>query len=69
MTSGSIGRWIDTDFNAVRDEPGRIQLPGGIGGQSSEIYRFIVTGKKGDTVALKYTAEKAKNIETTVELK
>ncbi|MCA9279789.1 MAG: peptidase M14 [Phycisphaeraceae bacterium] len=69
VTSGSIGRWIDTDFNAVRDEPGRIQLPGGIGGQSSEIYRFIVTGKKGDTVALKYTAEKAKNIETTVELK
>lgn len=69
VTSGSIRQWIDTDFNAVREEPGRVQLPGGIGGQRAETYRYIVTGKKGDTVTLKYTAEKAKNIEATVELK
>ena len=69
ITSGTLSSWIDKEFRAVRTEPGRVQLPAGIRGHGSQILRFIVTGKSGDTVKVAFTAQKAKNIETFVELK
>ena len=68
VASGTLRTWRDRQMSEVRDEPGRIQLSGGIPGRGGTIFRFLVTGQAGDDVTLRFEAEKAKNIQTTVTL-
>lgn len=68
VASGTLRTWRDLQMNEVRDEPGRIQLAGGIPGRGGTIFRFLVTGKAGDKVTLRFEAQKAKNIQATVTL-
>lgn len=66
---GTLSSWIDTRIDHIPHEPGRIQLEGGIPGRGGVIFRYYLTGNSGDTVTLKYQAEKARDIETRIELK
>jgi hypothetical protein len=67
--AGFLDSWLDRQMTPVRSEPGRLQLPGGIPGRGGVIIRYFIEGKEGQSVTLTYTAQKAKTIETTVELK
>jgi hypothetical protein len=67
--AGTLSSWIDTRIDPIRHEPNRIQLEGGIPGRSGVIFRYYLSGNEGDTITLKYQAEKAKAIETKVVLK
>ncbi len=69
VAAGRMNGWFDRLVQPVRFEPARILIDGGVPGRSSLIYRFYVTGAEGDKVTLRYEAEKAKGIETTVELR
>ncbi|MCL4743540.1 MAG: hypothetical protein KJZ54_15195, partial [Phycisphaerales bacterium] len=66
--SGSMNTWRDTRIDPVPFEPGRVQLPSGVPGRGSVIHRFYVEGQPGETVRLRYTGERTKDIETTVTL-
>ena len=68
VASGSMNSWLDTTFRETRNEPGRVQLSAGVPSRGSVIQRFLVRGDRGDEITLAYDAEKALNIETTVEL-
>ncbi|MFM9994727.1 MAG: M14 family metallopeptidase [Phycisphaerales bacterium] len=68
--SGRVGSFLDRqagDF--VRFEPGRVQVDGGVPGRGSVIHRYFVSGQEGDRLTLRYEAQKARTIETTVELR
>ncbi len=66
--SGSMNTWRDTRIDPVPFEPARVQLPAGVPGRGSVIHRFYVEGKPGETVRIRYTGERAKDIETTITL-
>ena len=67
---GGAGReWFSKQMTPVTHEPGRIQVADGIPSRGWRIYRFIVRGPEGGTILLRYEAERAKNIETTIELR
>ncbi|MFN0132694.1 MAG: M14 family metallopeptidase [Phycisphaerales bacterium] len=67
--AGIASSWLDQRMTPIRNEPGRVQLPGGIPGQGGVIFRWYVSGEEGAKVMLRYEAEKAKTIEREVELK
>ena len=69
VTSGRLFSWTDLQVQPVRYEPARVQVESGVPSKGSVMHRFFVSGKPGDKVTLRYVAEKAKTIETTVELK
>ena len=60
---------LDKQFDAVQHEPGRLQNHAGIPGRSYRIFRFIVKGNAGDSFTLRYEAQKAKAVETSIQLK
>jgi Zinc carboxypeptidase len=66
---GGPNEWFRKQMSPVKHEPGRIQIAEGIGSRSSGFFRFIVRGGEGATITLRYEAEKAKDIETTIELR
>lgn len=67
--AGTLSSWTDTRIDPVRHELNRIQLEGGIPGRSGVIFRYYLSGNEGDTVTLRYQAEKAKGIEAKVVLR
>ena len=69
LSAGTLGSWIDKQFDAVTHEPGRLQNDRGIPGNSYRLFRFIVKGSEGENVKLRYESEKAKTIETSIELR
>jgi len=69
VASGSLDSWLDRRMDAVRHEPARVQLEGGVPSRGAVIHRFIITGNEGEDVTLRYEAEKARNIQTTVTLR
>jgi hypothetical protein len=69
VASGRVGGWFDTQMEAVRHEPARIQVPEGIPGRGFRIFRLIVKGTAGQTLTVKYEAEKAKTVTHEMELK
>jgi hypothetical protein len=69
VASGRLNSWVDKRIDTVRHEPGRVQLPGGIGGRDGVIWRFFITGREGETVRLHFRAEKARDVETEVQLR
>lgn len=68
VASGSIGDWWERSMREVRHEPARVRLPGGVPGQGSVIHRFLVEGDAGATLTVRYSAEKAADIETAIKL-
>ena len=67
---GRAGReWFSKQMTPATHEPGRIQVADGIPSRGAQFYRFIVRGPEGGTILLRYEAERARNIETTIELR
>lgn len=68
IASGSLSNWRDKTISEVRHEPGRVQLRSGVPSRASVIHRFYVEGNRGDRVRVRYTADKAADIETEITL-
>lgn len=70
VASGTMRDWLSRSIEEeTRFEPHRILLERGVPGRSGVVARFIVAGREGDRLTLRYTAEKALDVETTVELR
>lgn len=69
LAAGRLNAWHDDRMTPVRHEPGRIQLPGGVPGRSGVIHRFLIAAPEGATARLRYESDKARTIETSVELR
>jgi hypothetical protein len=68
VAGGTVDGWVNPEFEPVRHEPARLVVNGGVPGRDAVIFRFLVEGDAGDTLTLRYAAEKAMDIETTVTL-
>jgi hypothetical protein len=68
VAAGRLGGWLDRQMNAVRHEPARLRVDDGIPGQGQRNFRFLVAAPAGTEVTLRYTAQKAADIATTVTL-
>jgi hypothetical protein len=69
VASGRLDSWVDTRMDAVRHEPGRIVLDGGIPGRGGVIWRFFVQAPEGSPVRLIHRSQHAKLIEKVIELR
>ena len=69
VAAGRLSNWFDEHMDAVQHEPARVLVDEGITGRSGRIFRFIVTGREGDTVRFTYESEKATDlvIEATLD--
>lgn len=67
-TAGLLRSRLDRSFEAQDFRPAELRVERGVPGQGSLAARFLVTGAEGTPITLKYTAEKAKAIETSVKL-
>lgn len=68
VTSGSVRNFWDKQIEETRHEPGRVQLPRGVGSRGSVLHRFFIEAPKGTRVKLSYKAERAMDITKTVTL-
>ncbi|MEM1423529.1 MAG: M14 family metallopeptidase [Planctomycetota bacterium] len=68
VASGRLGNWWDRTIDEVRHEPGRVRYDEGVGSRGTIVHRFWIEGDAGDEVTVRYAAEKAVDIETTVTL-
>jgi hypothetical protein len=69
IAAGRVDGWFDKQMDTVRHEPERVQVPEGIPGRGSRIFRFIVQANGMQPVTIRYEAEKAKTLERELELK
>jgi hypothetical protein len=60
--------WWSDSMTETRFEPARVRLDAGVPGQSAIVHRFLVQGDAGDKITLRYSAEKAADIEMTIRL-
>lgn len=68
VSAGTLPRWESRTMNPVRHRPQRIALERGVPGEDEIFVRFFVEADDGRTLTLRYEAEKALDIETTVQL-
>lgn len=68
VTSGSVGSWSDHDIRETRFEPARVRLDAGVPGRGAVIHRFFVRGEDGSEVTVRFSSEKAADIETVIRL-
>lgn len=69
VASGELSSRFDRTITEVSPrEPGRVVLERGIGSRQARLMRFIVRADRGDVLALRYTAEKASDIEHRVAI-
>lgn len=68
LTSGRIEGWWDKTAEEVRHEPARVTYDEGVGSRGAIVHRFWLHGDPGAELRLRYTAEKAADIETTLTL-
>ena len=59
---------LATTFDAVPNRPETLHVEGGIPGHGTRWFRFIVKAPDGATARIAYEAEKAKDLEASVEL-
>lgn len=69
VTSGTLSDRLDRTIEPVEHRKHIIVNESGIPGEGRRTYRFLVTGKTGTKVTLKYQSEKARDIQTEIELK
>ena len=67
VAAGELDSWDDRWMDEFRHEPGRLTLREGIGGRDGRIFRFIVESGGGG-VTLRYSAERARDAETAIDL-
>jgi hypothetical protein len=68
VAAGRLRSWIDERMSPVEHEPSRVLVPEGVGSQDERIFRFIVEGPKGVSLYFSYSAEKAREVNTSVTL-
>jgi len=68
VAGGTVGRFDDPQLDAVRYEPDRLQVDGGIPSEGRRSFRFVVSGPEGVAFEIRYGSEKARDIETTILL-
>jgi hypothetical protein len=68
VTSGRLDGWWDTTVDEVRHEPARVLYDEGVGSRGTVVHRFWIEGDAGAVLTLRYTAEKAADIELTLRL-
>jgi hypothetical protein len=66
--AGLLRQRTDLQFEEQAAEPARLVVERGVPGNGSLAARFIVQGARGTPITLTYTAEKARDLTTTVEL-
>ena len=72
ITAGRINHRFDRTLNPLEftsSAPYRILSESGVPGEGRATYRFLIEGEEGKQITLRYTAEKARDIETTITLK
>ncbi|MGP1309368.1 MAG: M14 family metallopeptidase [Phycisphaerales bacterium] len=69
VAAGRMSDWLSRSMDEVRFEPSRVRIDSGVGGRDGVVVRFIVSGPAGARVNLSYTAEKALDLEKTIELR
>ena len=67
-TAGRLARRTDRAFDPQPFRAHALRFPQGVPGHGSVAARFLVTGQRGAPVTLRWTSEKATDIETTVRL-
>lgn len=71
IASGTVSSWRDKQIsraNPAGQDQSRILNNRGIGSKASTMYRLIVAAPAGSTLSLNYSAEKARDISTTILL-
>jgi hypothetical protein len=68
IASGKLDNWWDTTADEVRHEPARVLYDEGVGSRGTIVHRFWVEADQGDELTLRYIAEKATDIETTIRI-
>ncbi len=68
VASGLLSRRTDKSFDAQLAEGGALRVENGVPGNGSLAARFLVKGSSGMPLTLKYSAEKAKDISTSIQL-
>lgn len=68
VSAGSMPQRLGTTFEPVRFNPQELAVEGGITGLSTETFRFIVQGRAGAAVRVKYSGEKFRDIEESFAL-
>ncbi len=68
-TAGTLGRFTDRSMTPVAHRPERMTLEAGVPGRGRVVLRFLIEGDEGRTMTIRCAAEKATDIETTVELR
>lgn len=68
IASGSVGSWSDHDIRETRFEPARVRLDAGVPGRGAVIHRFLVRGADASEITVRFSSEKAADIETTIRL-
>jgi len=68
VAGGLLGDWDDPQMRESRHEPGRLRLDRGVPGRGELMARFVVSGAEGGRARVRYEAERARNVETTVIL-
>ncbi|MEM9166387.1 MAG: M14 family metallopeptidase [Planctomycetota bacterium] len=68
LASGKLDGWWDTTADEVRHEPARVQYDEGVGSRGTVVHRFWIQAEAGAELTLRYTAEKAADIELTMPL-
>ncbi len=68
VTSGSIRSRRDVQMNEVRFEPGRVLLDGGVPGRGQILHRFILEAEPGTKATLRFTSQRAADIERELTL-
>lgn len=68
VSSGPMPQRLGTTFEAVRFNPQELQVDEGIAGLSMEKFRFIIKGKTGASLRVKYSGEKFRDIEESFAL-
>lgn len=68
VLSGRLSDRFDRTLQPVEHRPEAILVDEGIGSETHSTFRFLVNASQGDSVTLKYTAEKARDIEISFPL-
>ncbi|MBL9140957.1 MAG: hypothetical protein JNK53_03740, partial [Phycisphaerae bacterium] len=68
VAGGLLGRRTDLDFAAQAAQPQTLHVERGVPGNGSVAARFLVQGTKGTPIQLHYTAEKAADLHTAIQL-
>lgn len=69
VASGWLSDRFDQSMDATEHRPAMLFSERGVGSRDVSTCRFIVTGPAGANVTLRYIAEKARDVEATIELK